>query len=153
MCVLSIKVPIQKKSGNLFNDPCIRSRHYEANRDERKSKKRESQNKKTFWNQTLQQKSYQRNRYLGSLPYKTLLTILQINKEIDDDTQGLTPERLHKQTLCAKKRKRKKNQHWELCRYIVSDFNQNRRTFHAVDFAVPAHHSVKAKEGEKLDKY
>ena len=22
MCVLSIKVPIQKKSGNLFNDPC-----------------------------------------------------------------------------------------------------------------------------------
>ena len=23
MCVLSIKVPIQKKSGNLFNDPCI----------------------------------------------------------------------------------------------------------------------------------
>ena len=24
MCVLSIKVPIRKKSGNLFNDPCIR---------------------------------------------------------------------------------------------------------------------------------
>ena len=24
MYVLSIKVPIQKKSGNLFNDPCIR---------------------------------------------------------------------------------------------------------------------------------
>ena len=23
MCVLSIKVPIRKKSGNLFNDPCI----------------------------------------------------------------------------------------------------------------------------------
>ena len=22
MCVLSIKVPIRKKSGNLFNDPC-----------------------------------------------------------------------------------------------------------------------------------
>ena len=22
MCVLSIKVPIQKKSGNLFNEPC-----------------------------------------------------------------------------------------------------------------------------------
>ena len=24
MCVLSIKVPIQKKSGNLFNDPLIK---------------------------------------------------------------------------------------------------------------------------------
>ena len=23
MCVLSIKVPIRTKSGNLFNDPCI----------------------------------------------------------------------------------------------------------------------------------
>ena len=23
MCVLSIKVPLRKKSGNLFNDPCI----------------------------------------------------------------------------------------------------------------------------------
>ena len=23
MCILSIKVPIRKKSGNLFNDPCI----------------------------------------------------------------------------------------------------------------------------------
>ena len=23
MCVLSIKVPIRKKSGNLFNDPCV----------------------------------------------------------------------------------------------------------------------------------
>ena len=23
MCVLSIKVPIRKKSGNLFNEPCI----------------------------------------------------------------------------------------------------------------------------------
>ena len=23
MCVLSIKVPIRKKSGNLFNDPCM----------------------------------------------------------------------------------------------------------------------------------
>ena len=27
MCVLSIKVPIQKKSGNLFNDPRISERH------------------------------------------------------------------------------------------------------------------------------
>ena len=24
MCVLSIKVPIRKKSGNIFNDPCIK---------------------------------------------------------------------------------------------------------------------------------
>ena len=23
MCVLSIKVPIRKKAGNLFNDPCV----------------------------------------------------------------------------------------------------------------------------------
>ena len=30
ICVLSIKVPIRKKSGNLFNEPCIekQSRHY-----------------------------------------------------------------------------------------------------------------------------
>ena len=25
MCVLSIKVPIRKKAGNIFNDPCIYS--------------------------------------------------------------------------------------------------------------------------------
>ena len=26
MCVLSIKVPMRKKSGNLFNDPCTYNR-------------------------------------------------------------------------------------------------------------------------------
>ena len=31
MCVLSIKVPIRKKSGNLFNDPCITLRNFTDN--------------------------------------------------------------------------------------------------------------------------
>ena len=28
MCVLSIKVPIRKKSGNLFNDPCTIQKYH-----------------------------------------------------------------------------------------------------------------------------
>ena len=84
-----------------------------------KNKKRVPQtNKKTSRNQTLQQKSHQRNKQLSCPPCKILGTILkmdmgrtQTNGSEDkkvDDAQGLTYERCYKQTICVKKRRRNK---------------------------------------------
>ena len=55
-------------------------------------------------NQTLQPKSHERNKHLGSLPYNILGTIFQMNKGrsrqknkiVDDDTPGVRFERWHK---------------------------------------------------------
>ena len=94
----------------------IGSRHYQTSRDERKSKNRVPQkNKKTSWNQALQQKSHQRNKHLGSSPCKIQWTIFKIVKEgtqtnrpkkIDVDTQGLTPERSYRLYISRKGRRR-----------------------------------------------
>ena len=81
---------------------------------ERKSKKRVSQ-KKTSRNQSLLQKSQQRNKQLGKL-FWTFLKVdkggTQTNrpkhKDIDDYAQGLTPERWPGQILSSKKRRRKR---------------------------------------------
>ena len=61
-------------------------------------------NEKTSPNQVLQQKSYQRDKHLGSLPCKTLWTIFKMdregtqahgpkNKKFDDYAYGLTSKR------------------------------------------------------------
>ena len=60
----------------------IGSGYYHTNRDESKSKKRVLQkNKKTSWNQTLQQKNHQRNKQLSSPSCKILWAIVEMNRE------------------------------------------------------------------------
>ena len=74
--------------------------------------------RRTSWNKFLQQKSHQKiNKYQGSDIIWTLRktdkggteTDGQVDKEIDDDAQGLILERWHGPTLSVKKRRRKRN--------------------------------------------
>ena len=97
----------EKISGN--------NRHHQINTYVRKFMKRVPQkNKKTCWNQTQQQEPHGVNIYLTSTPRKILRTLLKIDKretqtkrpkykEINDNAQGLTPEK--GQRLFVKKKK------------------------------------------------
>ena len=59
----------------------IGSRHHQTSRDGRKNLKRVSQeNKETIQNQTISEKSYQRDKCLCCLSCKILGTILKVDK-------------------------------------------------------------------------
>ena len=66
----------------------------------------------------MQKRSHQKNKHQGSPSSKTLGTILKMdkegtktngpgNKKADDDVQGLTSERWHRQIMYVKKRRRR----------------------------------------------
>ena len=98
----------------------IGSRHHQRNREERKIS-REYCRLTGILPETkaLQQESHQRNKLLGYPPNEVLETIPKIDdgdtqsyrpkdKNVDDEAQVITSERWHRQTLCVRKRRRKK---------------------------------------------
>ena len=98
-----------------------------------KKRKQKTTNTGEYWKPTMSnwdgRKIKPKNKYLSSPSCKILRTILKINnggnqtdrtknKKIDNDAQGLTSERWGRQTLCSKKRRRKKTSHyWGLHRW------------------------------------
>ena len=68
--------------------------------------------KKASQNQVLQQESHQRDKHIGCSPCKVLGTNLEMyerrtstnrpeDKKTNDDAQGFTSKRLHRQTICV----------------------------------------------------
>ena len=94
-----------KKTNNRKNRIAKSRKHQKSRKkrksgDERKTKTKEHlrQMKKNSRNQTLQQKSHQRNKHLDCSPCKILRTILKMDKERNqtnglNDAQGLTSEK------------------------------------------------------------
>ena len=90
----------------------------------KKKEKSSSSEEKTSRNQILQQKY---NNKLPGSPFRKIFWIIletdaegtQTNglkdKEVDEDSQDLSPERWHRQTECVQKRRNKRtNQYWGL---------------------------------------
>ena len=98
------------RKGNLYVLGNIGSWHYPMSGDE-KNEERVSQTKeKTSGNQALQQESHQRDKHMDER--RTQTNELE-DKKTNDDAQGLTSDRWHRQTIKVKKRMRKRiRQHW-----------------------------------------
>ena len=95
------------KQGKLQVPRNIESGHNQTEMKGGKNQRVPKKRKKTPPNQTLQQKSHQRNRHLDSTPFKILRTILKKDprgtltngskdKEINDSEQGFMTERWHR---------------------------------------------------------
>ena len=113
----SIRTLEEKENCKVLGD--IKSEHHQTIRDEEKNKKRVPQKKeKDFRNQLCSRNLMKGIKHMDSPPCKLLGTILKMNKEgaqtnvpkdkkIDDDTQGLTSEKLHRQIVSVQKKRKR----------------------------------------------